>query len=275
MATFVIGDLHGCSVQLENLLSHIKYKPSDKLIFVGDIINGGPSSLKTLLRVIELCKIQGNECLLGNHELYLLAVLDTQRKHISNRKYGINDILQYTNKHQLIDWLRQRPLLIKNNDHNALIVHAGLHPTWNSVQAIEFAQQIETKLREDNWQNFLANILMHFDNASNAQPEANHQKMKYYLDVFLHMRYLDAAQNLVLEFKSAPISYNNKDIFPWFELDKANNRSETVLFGHWSSLGGLNQYPHYVGVDYGCVWGGKLAAFCLDDATLYSVAGLS
>jgi hypothetical protein len=38
----------------------------------------------------------------------------------------------------------------------------------------------------------------------------------------------------------------------------------TVVFGHWSALG-LVLRPNLIGLDSGCVWGGKLTAVCLDD----------
>jgi bis(5'-nucleosyl)-tetraphosphatase (symmetrical) len=44
----------------------------------------------------------------------------------------------------------------------------------------------------------------------------------------------------------------------------------TVVFGHWSALG-LILRPNLVGLDSGCVWGGKLTAVCLDDRGLLQV----
>jgi hypothetical protein len=38
----------------------------------------------------------------------------------------------------------------------------------------------------------------------------------------------------------------------------------TVVFGHWSALGVVLR-PNLIGLDSGCVWGGKLTAVCLDD----------
>ena len=43
-----------------------------------------------------------------------------------------------------------------------------------------------------------------------------------------------------------------------------------VVFGHWSALGLLLR-PDVVGLDSGCVWGGKLTAICLDNRELLEV----
>lgn len=49
MATYVIGDIHGCYEQLQQLLELIKFNPQhDYLWSVGDLINGGPQPIEVL-----------------------------------------------------------------------------------------------------------------------------------------------------------------------------------------------------------------------------------
>jgi bis(5'-nucleosyl)-tetraphosphatase (symmetrical) len=59
-------------------------------------------------------------------------------------------------------------------------------------------------------------------------------------------------------------------LVPWFDLPGRKTEGVTVVFGHWSALGLLLR-PNLVGVDSGCVWGGKLSAVCLDDRALLQV----
>jgi hypothetical protein len=41
----VVGDVHGCFDELQQLLQTVDYKPdSDNLVFVGDLVNKGPKS---------------------------------------------------------------------------------------------------------------------------------------------------------------------------------------------------------------------------------------
>ena len=43
----IIGDVHGCAVELAKLLRGVKYdRGRDKLVFVGDLVNKGPHSLQ-------------------------------------------------------------------------------------------------------------------------------------------------------------------------------------------------------------------------------------
>ncbi|HEX8956812.1 MAG TPA: bis(5'-nucleosyl)-tetraphosphatase (symmetrical), partial [Burkholderiaceae bacterium] len=43
-----------------------------------------------------------------------------------------------------------------------------------------------------------------------------------------------------------------------------------VVFGHWSTLG-LTLRDNLIGLDTGCVWGGKLSAVRLEDHHLIQV----
>ena len=57
----VIGDVHGCLIELESLLRKLRYEvQQDKLVFVGDLLNKGPSGAETLSFVNDL-KDDGGE----------------------------------------------------------------------------------------------------------------------------------------------------------------------------------------------------------------------
>ncbi|MBD3276624.1 MAG: hypothetical protein GF372_15015, partial [Candidatus Marinimicrobia bacterium] len=67
--TYVIGDVHGCLPELNQLLNLLDYSESDHIIFVGDLINKGPDSRG----VLELVDSIGAEVIKGNKELGFLA----------------------------------------------------------------------------------------------------------------------------------------------------------------------------------------------------------
>ena len=87
------------------------------------------------------------------------------------------------------------------------------------------------------------------------------------------MRYLDTRGNLNLKVKD---SKPTKGLVPWFvrsnELIKDPN--EYIIFGHWAALNGKTKIANIIGLDTGCVWGGKLTAVRLEDKKIFSVKRL-
>ena len=123
----MIGDVHGCYTQLIDLLrkcdvfkdgnQEMVLKDDVIVIFVGDLVNKGPESLK----VLDFARnTKSVFAVRGNHELYWL-------------KFGY----QYANEEHF-EYLKGLPYVICIPRHNALIVHAGLLPnTQLSDQPIE------------------------------------------------------------------------------------------------------------------------------------------
>lgn len=64
-----IGDVHGCSRELQALLDKLKITDDDLLIFIGDLVNRGPDS-RGVLDCVH--KLKNALFILGNHELRLL-----------------------------------------------------------------------------------------------------------------------------------------------------------------------------------------------------------
>ena len=46
---------------------------------------------------------------------------------------------------------------------------------------------------------------------------------------------------------------------PWFHYESASYQrmNQYYVFGHWASLNGQTNNPHFIGLDTGCVWKGK------------------
>src|SRR6059058_1271504 len=104
---WLVGDLQGCCDAFERLLVEIGYSPSrDRLWVLGDLVNRGPQSLATLRRLMALGSAA--TCLLGNHDLHLLAVAERVRK--AHRSDTLADILAAPDRAALLDWVRARPL---------------------------------------------------------------------------------------------------------------------------------------------------------------------
>lgn len=75
MRTIIIGDVHGCSDALKNLLEKVKPTGADKIVMLGDLFDRGPDSYGVSETVRALAKEFGERFVLlrGNHEDYLLA----------------------------------------------------------------------------------------------------------------------------------------------------------------------------------------------------------
>ena len=75
---FVIGDIHGCLEKLRALMDKIPINySSDQLIFIGDYIDRGPSSLEVVDYLIDLRRrLPDTIFLKGNHEDMLENYLD-------------------------------------------------------------------------------------------------------------------------------------------------------------------------------------------------------
>lgn len=68
---YIIGDVHGCVSELEELLSLVKFeKGVDDLYFVGDFLDRGPDSVGAL----RLARSLGAKSTMGNHELKYLRL---------------------------------------------------------------------------------------------------------------------------------------------------------------------------------------------------------
>src|SRR5688572_10644749 len=136
MATYAIGDVQGCSSQLNQLIDRINFDPTaDRLWFVGDLVNRGPNSLKVLRYIKQLGPAA--RIVLGNHDLFLLAVaadIMTLRP-----KDTIQDVLAAEDRADLIDWLRHQPL--HYCERSFFMVHAGLLPQWTLDEAVKLAKE--------------------------------------------------------------------------------------------------------------------------------------
>jgi len=271
MSTYAIGDLQGCYAELQDILNKINFDETiDCLWFVGDLINRGPESLACLRFVKSL----GNaaKTVLGNHDLHLLAVANGVRK--PHRKDTLDDILNAEDKDELLSWVRNLPLLVNDTALNFTMVHAGLPPIWTLEQAQALAQETETLLRSEKFEDFIQHM---YGNQPDRWSDSlnGYDRHRYIINCLTRMRYCHQDGKLDLAAKNAP-GEENKRLKPWYTLKGRQTKKHKVLFGHWSTvhLGneqGFNQYNVYP-LDTGCLWGGEMTAMRLEDEKLFSVA---
>lgn len=82
MATWVLGDIHGCAEELGRLLELLALGPEDRLLSVGDLFHRGPDPAG----VMDLLTAAGATFLLGNHEASVL-----ERFHLAPARADASD----------------------------------------------------------------------------------------------------------------------------------------------------------------------------------------
>ncbi|MCC5794113.1 MAG: symmetrical bis(5'-nucleosyl)-tetraphosphatase [Chromatiales bacterium] len=258
MAIWAIGDVQGCDEQLGKLLDRLNPTPGrDEIWFVGDLVNRGPDSLGVLRRVRQLGDMA--VCVLGNHDLHLLALAFGNGSRARNRH--LTQVLDAPDADVLIEWLRHRPLAHYRPDLGTLLVHAGLPPQWHPLQTIRLAREAEDVLRGPGCGAFLQQL--YGDLPDLWDPTlAGHDRLRFIVNALTRIRYCHPDGRLELRRKGRPGSQPDH-LVPWFEAPGRASSNVRIVFGHWSSLG-LMQAARLLALDTGCIWGGELTAARLD-----------
>lgn len=252
MATYAIGDVQGCFDELEQLLRQVRFSSEDRLWFVGDLVNRGPKSLDVLRFVKSLG--QRAVTILGNHDLHLIAQHEGFERTRSDDTFG--DVLAAPDRAELVDWLRQRPLM--HVDGNSAMVHAGLLPKWSRPRALQLAREVQAALVAPTYRDFFAHMY-------GSQPDrwsdelAGWDRLRVIVNAMTRMRFCtpDGKMEFRAKGNEPPAGY-----VPWYETRP--REPGLLLCGHWSALG-LKLTAQIALLDSGCVWGGALTALRLED----------
>jgi bis(5'-nucleosyl)-tetraphosphatase (symmetrical) len=256
MMDYLIGDLQGCCDPLDRLLAAIGFSPSrDRIHLLGDLVNRGPQSLQVLTRLHGLG--DAARCLLGNHDLHLLAVA-----HGARRPGGgdtLDAILADPRRDAWLDWLRHRDLAAEACGW--LLVHAGVVPQWTAARTLELAGEIQALLRSSAIGEFLPVM---YGNEPRRWDESlsGPERWRFVVNTLTRLRFCSAEGELALDVKEGPDAAP-AGMLPWFEHPHRLTRDTPIAFGHWSTLG-LVDTPLLLATDTGCVWGGALTAVRVD-----------
>lgn len=261
MATYVLGDVHGCFDTLRALLARIRFDPErDRLWLVGDLVNRGPASLEVLRWARELG--ERAVAVLGNHDLHLLARAWGLAR--AKPRDTLDELLAAPDAEELLAWVRSWPLLVREG--KTVMVHAGLLPAWTLAQAEALAREVSQELRGPGGRQLLATLKSEpWPPWSPELPAAERRRLA--LAAFANLRTLTADGCLCNGFAGPP-QEAPPGCRPWFELPTRRDTRTRVLFGHWAALG-LHRAPGLAALDSGCVWGGHLTALRLDDGELF------
>jgi bis(5'-nucleosyl)-tetraphosphatase (symmetrical) len=279
MATYLVGDIQGCYIELKALLEQVNFnKESDILYLAGDLVARGEDSLNTLRFVKSLGA--SAKVVLGNHDLHLLAIHAGLRKAKASDKF--DSLLSAPDVEELIDWLATKPLiekitcnLISVNDEQAegYMSHAGCCPQWDLATALEQANSAQQKISSTDRHYWLKNM---YGEEPNNWQDANSdiEKFRYTINACTRMRYCFQDGSLEFKVKESPeeVAEQHKNaIVPWFSLSKTITKTPWV-FGHWASLMGVCPQKNAYALDTGCVWGGHLTMLRWHDKKVFTQA---
>ena len=264
MATYAIGDIQGCYDPLRRLLDYISFDPSkDRLWLVGDLVNRGPSSLETLRFVHGLG--DAATVVLGNHDLYLVMQAEGYGK--TSKEDTLDTVLKAADCDELLAWLRSRPLF--HIDGSWAMVHAGVLPQWTVKQAKTLSDEVTTALTAADYKKFLANMW-------GSEPLAwsddlmDWDRLRVVVNAMTRMRFVtsDGAMELKAPGNKASPAQGPIGCVPWFNADRRATANQSIVCGHWSALG-YYETKNIVALDTGCLWGGSLTAFRLEDRRVF------
>ncbi|MEY4427472.1 MAG: hypothetical protein RLZZ182_161 [Pseudomonadota bacterium] len=249
---YLLGDLQGCGNPLARLLDEVAFSPSrDHLYVLGDLVNRGPDSLGVLQRLSALGGAA--TCLLGNHDLHLLAVAHGVRQ--PHRSDTLGPILEAPDREHWLHWLRQQKLAVCA--HGWLMVHAGVLPQWDTAQTLALAREVEAMLQGPDLSTFLPQM---YGNTPTQWHDGLQgvARWRCVVNALTRLRFCTADGTMEFATKEgaggAPEGY-----MPWFEVPGRRTAQQPVAFGHWSTLGLINR-DDLLALDTGCVWGGHLTA---------------
>jgi len=236
-----VGDVQGCADELDELLARLRarFGESFEALFVGDLVNRGPASLRVLETVHGLVERGRARVVLGNHDLGLLLAATGRRA--PRPSDTLSEVLASPDLGRWVEWLRRRPLLEAGRlgETPFVLVHAGLHPAWSLDDACTHARRAAARLGNDDRAVFEALL--------DARPEAD--PVRDDLDRMLQSRTARADGTWSREEPARPAD-------AWHRRWAEQGHPYGVVYGHWS-LQGLHVAPRLRGLDTGCVHHGR------------------
>jgi bis(5'-nucleosyl)-tetraphosphatase (symmetrical) len=161
-----------------------------------------------------------------------------------------------------MSWLQSRPLAYFDESLRAIIVHAGIHPSWSLNQTLALSSELGQVLQG-------VESALFFENMYGDSPDfwaddlTKFNRLRCITNVFTRMRFLTPDTRLDFKAKGAPQQHKDTNLTPWFSLDSQLESNIRIVFGHWATLA-TGAYGRHYAIDGGCIWGGCFTALQLD-----------
>ena len=234
---YVISDIHGCYDEYMELLKKINLKDSDELYVIGDVVDRGPEPMKVLQDMMMRVNVFP---IIGNHDVVALIMLKKLSVEITEE--NVESHLSDQDIEEYMQWLKE----------GASTTVEGFRALDEDERTdiIEYLEEFSTchELTVDG-KRF---ILVH-GGMNNFEEEKDLEDYSLYDLVFSRMDYSKryfADENTYIITGHTPTPFIREDKKPLVYEEN----------GH-------------IAIDCGCVFGGKLAAYCLDTGEVYYVEG--
>ena len=111
-------------------------------------------------------------------------------------------------------------------------------------------------MRSAHWKTFLADAFGNHP-AKWSNDLVGMDRLRLTINALTRLRFctLDGS----MEFETTDADGAPDGHMPWFDVPGRRTRGTPIVFGHWSTRG-LVMRDDLIGLDTGCVWGGKLSA---------------
>ena len=261
MAHYFVGDIQGCFAELQLLLQDVAFNPSkDQLWAVGDLIARGPDSLATLRFFQSLD--DSAKVVLGNHDLHLLALKGKLKR--PNPQDHLTELLAAPDLNNLVNWLRQQPLVRTLPEHNIIMTHAGVPPQWDLATLTNEAEHVSQALQQDDYLDALLAYMYTEKPEQWSENLTGIDRLRYCINALTRMRFLHTDGRLDFKCKTPPNQQKQSGLYPWFEFPSLVAPTNTLVFGHWAALMGVTNKDHFIALDTGCCWGEHLTLWHLE-----------
>jgi len=277
----IIGDVHGNVRKLRRMLDELGYVEDEGVyrharrdaVFVGDLVNRGPH-VREVVRIVRAMHEAGQAwCILGNHELNLLAWFTRNARgqwlkpHTSKARSSLAETLNGSNKRpdpelrEILDWLRELPLWL---DFGRLRV---VHASWHH-QAVELLSRrhrwIEDLIPDSNSRNPSPEqqAVMTITKGPAISVNGSKLRVRWWMDP-RGRKLGEVLMPQKTEVQADPdkmLSAEDYEVFYPYPED-----APPVVFGHYGIPDHPVRYLENVAcVDYGAARGGRLCAYRWD-----------
>jgi predicted phosphodiesterase len=229
---WAIGDIHGCYDEMQSLINKIYQKDGGAfIIFLGDLVDRGPHSLKVMRDVREMVLCNTAEVIIGNHD-------DKLFRHVKKLELGESNIRPRS------EW--NEPLYVEAAEFMKKV------PLYLSRQVVASGRKYT--LVHGGIPSGITRLAEFWQGSTKAEQFCIRTRM---------VRPSDPKKPMVT------LAEIREDDVEW--CMQYDGRFNHVVYGHIATHGTVVVRPYSTGLDTGCVYGYKLTAMCLDTQELLQV----